>query len=124
MLNIGGTHTVVTSDRTVPPGDRKLGVRVRRLSKIAPPRMGEGQGTSRYTLLIDGEEAGSVETPLGFVTLISWSGLDIGFDRGSPVGDYAAPFAFTGDLRKVVVSMNDDQALDGEAVGNTEMARQ
>ena len=86
--------------------------------------MGEGQGASRYTLLIDGEEAGSVETPLGFVTLISWSGLDIGFDRGSPVGDYAAPFAFTGELRKVVVTMDEDQALDGEAVGNTEMARQ
>ena len=124
VLNIGGQLTAVTSDRLVPTGDRKLGVRVRRLTKIAPPRMGEGQGTSRYTLLIDGEEAGSVETPLGFVTLISWSGLDIGFDRGSPVGDYAAPFAFTGELRKVVVTMDEDQALDGEAVGNTEMARQ
>ncbi len=124
VLNIGGTHTTVTSDRIVPAGDRKLGVRVRRLSKIAPPRMGEGQGTSRYTLLIDGEEAGSVETPLGFVTLISWSGLDIGFDRGSPVGNYAAPFAFTGELRKVTVTMDADQGLDGEAVGATEMARQ
>jgi len=124
VLNIGGQLTIVTSDRIVPAGDRKLGVRVRRLSKIAPPRMGEGQGTSRYTLLIDGEEAGSIETPLGFVTLISWSGLDIGFDRGSPVGDYAAPFAFTGELRKVTVTMDADQGLDGEAVGATEMARQ
>ncbi len=123
-LNIGGTHTVVTSDRPVPPGDRKLGVRVRRVTRIQPPQFGIGQGVSRYTLLIDGEEAGSVETPLGFVTLISWSGLDIGFDRSSPVGDYAAPFCFTGELRKVTVAMDDDQTLDGDAVGNTEMARQ
>ena len=123
-LNIGGVHTVVTSDRDVPAGARKLGVRVRRVTKIRPPQFGVGQGVSRYTLLIDGQEAGSVETPLGFVTLISWSGLDIGFDRSSPVGDYAAPFCFTGDLRKVVVTMDDDQALDGEAVAATEMARQ
>jgi arylsulfatase len=123
-LNIGGTHTVVTSDRSVPPGDRKLGVRVRRVTRLQPPQFGVGQGVSRYTLLIDGEEAGSVETPLGFVTLISWSGLDIGFDRSSPVGDYAAPFCFTGELRKVTVVMDEDQTLDGEAVGNTEMARQ
>ena len=41
-----------------------------------------------------------------------------------PVGDYVAPFAFTGDLRKVIVTMDEDQALDGEAVGHTEMARQ
>ena len=77
-----------------------------------------------FILLIDGKEAGSVDTPLGFVTLISWSGLDIGFDRSSPVGDYAAPFKFTGELRKVTVTMDDDQKLDGDAVGNTEMARQ
>ena len=75
-------------------------------------------------MLIDGAPAGAIETPLGFVTLISWSGLNIGFDRSSPVGDYAAPFSFTGELRKVIVMMDDDQALDGDAVGNTEMARQ
>ncbi|MFO1116918.1 MAG: arylsulfatase [Beijerinckiaceae bacterium] len=124
VLNIGGTQTVVTSDSPVPTGDRKLGLRVTRVTRIVPPQFGVGQGTSRYTLLIDGKEAGSVDTPLGFVTLISWSGLDIGFDRSSPVGDYAAPFKFTGELRKVTVTMDDDQKLDGDAVGNTEMARQ
>ena len=57
-------------------------------------------------------------------TLISWSGLDIGRDRGSPVSHYAAPFEFTGKLLRVTVVMHDDQKLDGEGVGKAEMARQ
>ena len=75
-------------------------------------------------LLIDGEPAGSGETRLGFHNFISWTGLDIGRDRGSPVADYAAPFAFTGTLKKVTVTMDPDQALDGDAIGEAEMARQ
>ena len=81
-------------------------------------------GITEYTLLIDGEPAGSLQTQLGFHTLISWSGLDIGRDRGSPVSHYDAPFEFTGKLLKVTVKMHNDQALDGEGVGNAQMARQ
>jgi len=79
---------------------------------------------SEYTLLIDGEPAGTIQTQLGFHTLISWSGLDIGRDRGSPVSHYTAPFAFTGRLLKVVVVMDNDQKLDGTSVGNAQMGRQ
>ena len=43
---------------------------------------------------------------------------------GSPVSHYTAPFAFTGRLNKVTVTIGDDQALDGEAAGRAEMARQ
>ena len=74
--------------------------------------------------MIDGEPAGCLQTQLGFHTLISWSGLDIGRDRGSPVSHYEAPFAFTGRLLRVTVNMHNDQTLDGEAVGNAQMARQ
>ena len=56
--------------------------------------------------------------------LISWSGLDIGRDRGSPVSHYSAPFEFTGRLLRVIVAMHEDQKLDGEGVGKAEMARQ
>ena len=112
-LNIGGRRETVTSDRPIPAGAHRLGVSVATLP----------QGR-RFTLSIDGEPAGSGDTQLGFATLISWSGLDIGRDRGSPVGDYSAPFAFTGALKKVIVTMDADQALDGEAVGEAEMARQ
>jgi arylsulfatase len=48
----------------------------------------------------------------------------VGRDRLSPVADYAAPFEFTGTLRKVTVTMDDDQSLDGEGIGAAEMARQ
>lgn len=111
-LNVGGLRTTVSSDRAIPPGARRLGVRVM-----------QGDGRT-FTLTIDGEPAGELHTHLGFMTLISWSGLDIGRDRGSAVGDYAEPFAFTGKLRKVTVAMDPDQTLDGEAVGQAEMARQ
>ena len=74
--------------------------------------------------MIDGEPAGSIQTQLGFHNFISWSGLDIGRDRGSPVSHYDAPFEFRGKLLLVTVRMHDDQKLDGEGVGNAEMARQ
>jgi len=90
----------------------------------ARPAKGARTGVSAYTLLIDGEPAGTLQTKLGFHNLISWSGLDIGRDRGSPVSHYDAPFEFTGRLLRVTVVMHDDQRLDGDDVGNAEMARQ
>lgn len=113
-LNIGGQKTTVVSDRPVPVTATRLGV----VSRQSP------EGPRTFTLTIDGQAAGAVTATTGFVTLISWSGLDIGLDRGSPVADYPAPFAFTGALKSVTVSMEDDQALDGEAIADVEMARQ
>ena len=112
-LNIGGKLATVTADRTVPAGPHQLGVMVRKT-----------EAGRRFTLTIDGTPAGALDTTLGFATLISWSGLDIGRDRGSPVAPYAAPFAYAGTLRRVTVTMGEDQALDGEAIGEAEMARQ
>jgi arylsulfatase A-like enzyme len=123
-LNIGGGHEIVTSNRQVPAGAHRLGVQVERLVRQNPPAKGARTGVSAYTLLIDGEPAGSLETVLGFHTLISWSGLDIGHDRGSPVSYYEAPFEFTGQLKRVTVTMHDDQKLDGHGIAATEMARQ
>jgi arylsulfatase len=112
-MNVGGAHATTISDRPIPPGRRRLGVAVF-----------HDHDRRRIALLIDGEAAGAGETRLGFHNFISWSGLDIGRDRGSPVADYAAPFAFTGRLEKVTVTMDVQQPLDGEAVGAAEMARQ
>jgi arylsulfatase len=111
-LNIGGQQTTVSSP-PLPVGARTLGVDLRK-----------GADGRTFTLLVDGAAAGSLKTTAGFATLISWSGLDIGRDRGSPVGPYAAPFSFTGRLRKVTVTMDGAQDLDHEAVGNVELARQ
>ncbi len=123
-LNIGGKHHVVTSDRKVLPGAHRLGVNVKRLVRTEPPAKGARTGITEYTLLIDGEPAGSLQTQFGFNNFISWSGLDIGRDRSSPVSHYAAPFEFTGKLLRVEVNMHDDQQLNGDGVGQAEMARQ
>ncbi len=123
-LNIGGAHNILTSDREVPGNARRLGVQVTRRTPDGKLRKEWGPGFNRMTLLIDGAEAGSLDTQLGFHNLISWSGLDIGRDRGSPVSHYAAPFAFTGRLLCVRVTMHTDQELDGDSVGMAEMARQ
>jgi arylsulfatase len=113
-LNVGGEHQIVRSDRPIPPGEHVLGL-----------HMTQGTSPMRHAkLLIDGEACGTLDCKFGFFTLISWSGLDIGCDRGSPVSRYAAPFSFTGSLRKVVITMNPDQALDTEAVVRSELARQ
>ena len=112
-LNIGGSHQLVRSDRPVPTGRRDLGFSITR----------DGQsGTG--TLLIDGDAVGSMTTNDIFVTMVSFSGLDIGLDRSSPVSHYQAPNTFTGRLIRVVVDMDHDQELDHEAVGRAEMARE
>ncbi|GGC59832.1 arylsulfatase [Chelatococcus reniformis] len=119
-MNVGGEHRTVVSDRAVPSGSRRLGVRVAKPVPVNPR-----QPQLRIcTLTIDGEPAGSAESNLNFINFISWSGLDIGRDRGSPVANYAAPFTFTGKLIRVVVEMHDGQQLDGDGIGKAEMARQ
>jgi arylsulfatase A-like enzyme len=123
-MNIGGEHVVVKSAYPVPPGEHKLGVRVRRLKHETQPTPRPGSTLSEFTLLIDGVPAGRIQSRLGFYNFISWIGLDIGRDRGSPVSHYEAPFEFTGKLVKVVVTMDDDQVLDGDGVGHAQMARE
>jgi len=117
-MNIGGEHVIVMSGTPILPGERRLGVRVRRIG--ARPTENP---TNELTLLIDGAPAGSIRSRLGFLNQISWTGLDIGRDRGSPVSHYASPFAFTGKLIKVIVTMDDDQILDGDGIGHAELAR-
>jgi hypothetical protein len=61
---------------------------------------------------------------LSFINFVSWSGVNIGRDQSSPVGASAAPFEFTGPLKRLTVVTDDDHALDHEAVGHAQMARQ
>ena len=112
-LSVGGNHQVVRSDRPIPEGPSSLAFRMQRTGR-------RGRGT----LSIDGEVCGTFETDRIFVVTISWSGLDVGRDRASPVSDYAAPFPFAGRLRRVVVDLDDDQELDHAAVGRAESARE
>ena len=112
-INVGGALVTVTSEAPVPAGHHRLSVGVH-----------QDRDGRRFVLAVDGKKVGEVHTHLGFANFISWSGLDIGLDRGSPVAGYDAPFCFTGKLSQVVVTMDDDQVLDGDAIGEAEMARQ
>jgi arylsulfatase len=97
---------------------------VHRLAREAQANTGTGPCLSEFTLLVDGVPAGRSKTRLGFFNFVSWTGLDIGRDRGSPVSYYESPFEFTGKLIKVTVTMDDDQMLDGDGVGRAQMARE
>jgi arylsulfatase len=121
-MNIGGEHVIVRSGTPISPGKRRLGVRVSRIGCGARPTENP-KPINELTLLIDGAPAGSIRSRLGFLNQISWTGLDIGRDRGSPVSHYMSPFAFTGKLIKVTVTMDDDQILDGDGIGRAELAR-
>jgi len=110
-MNIGGEHVIVKSKLPVSRGDHRLGIRVRRFGRERSESAEIHQLISEFTLLIDGVPAGSAKSRLGFFNFISWTGLDIGRDRGSPVSHYEAPFAFTGRLTKVIVTMDEDQKI-------------
>jgi len=127
-LNIGGVHQIVRSDRPVTAGHHVLGLQLQQgpLATVQLPVGPPAQlpAWRRVTLLIDGQAVGTAEHPHGFNSLISWSGLDIGLDRGSPVSHYEAPFVFTGQLRQVTVTLSPLGGPDPDLVGQAEMARQ
>ena len=76
------------------------------------------------SLVIDGKVVATHETENIFFLMISWSGLDIGMDRGTAVSHYETPNSFTGELLKVTVDLAEDQILDGEGIGRSEMMRE
>jgi len=47
-----------------------------------------------------------------------------GRGRLSPVSHYQAPCAFTGKLRKVTFTLDDDQALDAKVAATAALARE
>lgn len=114
-LNIGGSHQIVRSPDPVPEGSEKLGFQ---MARSATGTRGVG------SLLINGDVVASHETDNIFFLMISWSGLDIGLDRGTGVSYYSTPNVFTGDLIKVTIDLADDQILDGDGIGRAEMMRE
>ena len=117
-LNIGGTHQLLTSPEPVLPGRRELAFVMQRQPQDDNSVIG------RASLRVDDVEVAELSTNSIFTLMISWSGLDIGFDRGTTVGNYSSPFTFSGKLHKVTVDLSDDQELDHDGVGRAEMARE
>ena len=114
-LNIGGSHQMVRSPGPVPQGSERLGFNMARSSSGT-----KGVGS----LIIDDQVVARHETENIFSLMISWSGLDIGLDRGTGVSHYQTPNVFTGELVKGTSDLADDQILDGEGMGRAEMMRE
>jgi arylsulfatase len=112
-VNVGGQHQILTADMPGTPGDHVLAFRAAR----------KGGKTTGH-VLVDGAVLGSGPLEHGFVNFVSWSGLDIGCSRGSPVSYYKPPFAFSGILKKVAVTIEPDQAPDAEGAAAAAMARE
>ena len=61
--------------------------------------------------------------------MVSWSGLDVGFDRGTTVADYdgsgrfLGPNAYTGTIHRVRIELADDQNVDQAAASDNEITR-
>jgi len=101
----------------VPPGSHELG--------FAFESRGDFSGVGR--LLVDGAVVGEGEiattTPVRYS--ISGAGLTCGWEQGPPVGEgYAAPFRFTGRLRRVVVEVDGEGHRDPEAEFEAIMSEQ
>ena len=122
-LNIGGSHQIVTSDIEVPAGPHTLSFHMQRSDEGGAFPHGTG------TLRIDGEPCGVLRTENIFWLMVSWSGLDVGFDRGTTVSDYdgsgryVGPASFTGTIRQVRVDLADDQQVDQATAAENEVAR-
>jgi arylsulfatase len=112
-----GQHQILRSTRPVPAGRHTLSFRAQRSGTNLGDRI-------IGTLLIDGQEAGKAAFAYGFVNFVSWSGIDIGMSRGSPVSHYKSPFKFNGLLRNVTVTIEPDQVLDSEAAAAVVLARE
>ncbi len=123
-LNVGGEAQLLASPEVLPAERLTLGFRMDRHQEPGHPVVGDAQ------LTVDGSTVARMETGRTFFVMVSWSGLDIGMDRGTTVSDYdrtgryVGPNVFGGRLRRVVVDLHGDQELDHEAVGAAEMARE
>lgn len=97
-----GIRSRLTS-RAAVPVDRwtELELRVRRVG-----------AAGAVTLLVDGSHVAAGVLPLLARARTGYTGVDVGCDRGVPVGDYRAPARFPGTIRRVRVTTADDRWVD------------
>jgi hypothetical protein len=100
--NFLNQHYLVRSDRPVPTGRCTL----RFEASKTGPFQAEG------ALFINGELCGTVEMPRTYRAQSSFIGLEVGQAPKPSVGDFEAPYPFTGTLHRVVFELEDDQSVD------------
>jgi arylsulfatase len=99
-----GTLYQVSADRPVPTGPVRLGL------EFATSGLHQGVAT----LFLDDQPVGTGPIPrtVPVQYSITGEGLCCGYDDGSAVADYPAPFDFTGTLHKVVVNVSGRPFVD------------
>jgi len=97
----GGLCSTVSSSRIPVGRPVRLEVLVRR----------EGPGGT-VTLLVEDLAVGTGRIQSLARGRTGYTGVDVGCDRGLPVGTYDAPARFTGRLASVLIQAADDQHLD------------
>ena len=107
----GGTSSVVASE------DLTSEVTV-----LAVELTAAGDEGAAVVLLADGAPVGRGRIDRAARSRLTYAGLDVGLDRGPGVGDYRAPFSFTGSIRQVVVRTDPSPDLDQAAAMAVELA--
>ncbi len=95
---LGIEQTCVTSSIELASGKHQLGVR------FEYDGGGPGKG-GLLRLIVDGAPVAEGRLERTVPTIFSRDTFDIGMDLNAPVADYEAPFAFTGNLEKIDVSL-------------------
>jgi arylsulfatase A-like enzyme len=113
--NAFNDHTIVESTMAVPDGEVTLQVRLQRDSRT----------TGWAEVSINGQACGREVIPF-YMRMVSSVGSSVGEDHGSAVSErYAAPFAYTGTLHEVVISVPERSSVEETtARAATEMSRQ
>jgi hypothetical protein len=97
-----GMRSTLRSRAAVPVGRwTELELRVRRVG-----------AAGAVTLLVDGRAVACGVLPLLLRARTGYTGVDVGCDRGVPVGEYDAPARFAGTIRRVRVTTADDRWVD------------
>lgn len=96
----GVTRTTFVSERPIKAGDRVLRV------EVTPEESGYGKA-AKVHLFVDGEKVveGRLERTVPVYYSIDET-LDVGTDKGSPVGDYPVDYDFTGELKNVTIRLH------------------
>jgi len=91
------------------------------------PDLRKGKGTpGRSQLYINGKLVANLDLLVTVPNTFGIIGLSCGYDGTDAVNpdDYRAPFAFTGEIKQVVLDISGDLIKDDEAELNRLMSRQ
>ncbi|MCC8362441.1 arylsulfatase [Lysobacter sp. A6] len=115
---------VQSSNGGIPEGDHIFSFE---FTPTGEADIAKGKGVpANVKLFVDAHPVGSGELPVTIpLTLGLAAGVAVGADTGAPVmDDYAAPFAFTGTVRKALIDVSGGAVEDQEARMRMYLARQ